>query len=976
MRTSAVRRFRVSLAAAAMLAVGKESAAIVASANQLYINDVVGATTFYASGYTGTRARLGNIEAGYAWAGHETLSPIGSDLRLFSDPALNATSPAWIDWHATAVSQIAVGRGTANRQRGIAHGAGLYSGALATTWNTGGSAFATSFNIPVTTAGNASYFGPYYAAAVGGVTNTTTGSTINHGTVDVINSSWGNTSFTNARNFYSFAFDALTWASGKPFVVAAGNSGPGTNSIGSPASSINAFVVASLRGTSAAPFFDEVSPTSSRGPSDFFLTTSTNGSTGTNLVGVRARIDIAAPGEGLTVAAYGGKTGGNAAATGSNVFASTNTYFSNLSGTSLAAPVVAGGALLLVDVAKDRFPGSTGAVDGRTIKAVLMNSAAKTAAWNNATTVTSGVFRTTQGLDLATGAGRLDLASAFNTFTSGVTDLPGSAPGVVSSRGWDAGAVAAPTSSASDYPFDAFLLRGSTFTATVSWYARGTYSITPNYTARYGSFFDLDLQLYRSEPWGDVLVAESASLYNASEHLHFTLPASGQYFLRVVNRGAHWQFGSDAAVPFGLAWSSASIPGATLATSVWDAPGSGTWSQPANWARASVPSVPGAVAIFPAVISSPSTVTLTGSASLGRLRFDGINPYEIAGADLVFDPGSAGGDASVEASSGTHFISARIVATGRLDVSASLGGGLNLTGGVSGPGGLRVSGAGTVTLGGSLDYSGHTTIDGGTLRLLSPLITPASDLMLGSGAQVELSASSRPTAGEGEVVARVARLVVGEGALLTVPAVDRTSVVPAVLVFDSLTLHQGGHLDLGNGDALARGADLSSLRSAVSSWWNGGGRNGTGLGTSAQIQGLPAAAWTTLAVVPAASSAGFLSLSEWAGLVLDADDILIKYTYLGDTDLNGLVDARDVNRVLHGWSAGLVGWSGGDTNYDGVVDGFDYLNVLQALQNQGSPLATGPGTGSTVPEPCTAMISVPILLALTRRNRPWKRRLG
>lgn len=973
MKTRARKILALTAALIAQAATSGATLAVIDSANQRYINELVGATTFYAAGYTGTRARLGNIEAGYAWAGHETLAPLGPGLRLFSDPALNATSPSWLDWHATAVSAVAVGRGSTNRQRGIAYGAGLYSGALATSWNTGGSAFATSFNIPVTTAGNASYFGPYYAAAIGGVTNTTTGNTVNHGTVDVINSSWGNTSFTNARNFYSFSFDALTWASGKPFVVAAGNSGPGTNSIGSPASSINAFVVASLRGTSTAPFFDEVSPTSSRGPSDFFLTTSTNGSTGTNLAGVRARIDIAAPGEGLTVAAYGGKTGGNASATGSNVFSSTNTYFSNISGTSLAAPMVAAGALLLVDVAKDRFPGSAGALDGRTIKAVLMNSAAKTADWNNATTLTSGIFRTTQGLDLATGAGRLDLTSAFSTFTSGVTDLPGNAPGVISSRGWDAGAIAAPTSSVSDYPFDAFLLRGSTFTATVSWYARGTYSITPNYTARYGSFFDLDLQLYRSEPTGDVLVAESASLYNASEHLYFTLPASGQYFLRVVNRGAHWQFGSDATVPYGLSWSSTSINGATVATSVWDAPGSGIWSNAANWTRASVPSAAGAVAIFPASISAASTVTLTGTASLGRLRFDGLNSYEVTGADLVFDPGPAGGDASIAATSGSHVISARVVATARLDVSASLGGGLNLTGEVSGPGGLRVTGAGTVTLDGSLEYAGHTTIDGGTLRLLSPLLTPASDLVLGAGTQAELSASSRPPANGSEIVARVAHLVVGDGASVVIPAVDRSAVAPAVLVFDSLMLHPGGSIDLGNGDALARAADLSVLRSAVRSWWNGGGRNGAGLGTSAQAQGLPAAAWTTLAVVPAESSTGFLSFPDWAGLALDADDILIKYTYLGDTDLNGLIDARDVNRVLQGWSAGLEGWSAGDTNYDGVVDGSDYLNVLLALQNQGSPLTTGGGTGSAIPEPRVAVVVMPMLFALARRQRSQRR---
>src|SRR4051812_46729982 len=42
-----------------------------------YSNQVVGATRFYDAGYTGTRALMANIEAGYIWNGHETLSHVG-----------------------------------------------------------------------------------------------------------------------------------------------------------------------------------------------------------------------------------------------------------------------------------------------------------------------------------------------------------------------------------------------------------------------------------------------------------------------------------------------------------------------------------------------------------------------------------------------------------------------------------------------------------------------------------------------------------------------------------------------------------------------------------------------------------------------------------------------------------------------------------------------------------------------------------
>src|SRR4051812_7526582 len=43
----------------------------------VYSNQVVGATRFYDAGYTGTRALMANIEAGYIWNGHETLNHVG-----------------------------------------------------------------------------------------------------------------------------------------------------------------------------------------------------------------------------------------------------------------------------------------------------------------------------------------------------------------------------------------------------------------------------------------------------------------------------------------------------------------------------------------------------------------------------------------------------------------------------------------------------------------------------------------------------------------------------------------------------------------------------------------------------------------------------------------------------------------------------------------------------------------------------------
>src|SRR5205823_11151063 len=117
-------------------------------------NQLLGATRFYNAGYTGTRAVMANIEAGYVWNGHETLAHIG----------LIPTSGALgeFDRHATAVGMLMGGRPTAvgnEYQTGIAPDAQFYSGAIATGWS--GTRFTTSFFFDWT---SNSMWGPYRAA--------------------------------------------------------------------------------------------------------------------------------------------------------------------------------------------------------------------------------------------------------------------------------------------------------------------------------------------------------------------------------------------------------------------------------------------------------------------------------------------------------------------------------------------------------------------------------------------------------------------------------------------------------------------------------------------------------------------------------------------------------------------------------------------------------------------------------------------
>jgi hypothetical protein len=398
---------------------------------------------------------------------------------------------------------------------------------------------------------NSAFIVPYRTAMITG---------INGQTADVINSSWGEvptfpdtTAGSNGNDYFALAIDAMVAQSGKVMVFAAGNSGP-TSQVNSPASGFNSIVVGSLGSITDANPYNAPSSFTNSAANDFFLPTTPDGSAGTNIPGVRAVVDLAAPGENFIVAAYTGDT------------SQTSYYSINASGTSYASPTVAGGATLVVDAGKNLYPNDPKAIDGRVIKAVLMNSADKTQGWNNGQNMVNGVITTTQALDYATGAGRMDLNQAFTQYTAGTNDVPGLGGGVVAPIGWDYGNVS--LGSPNDYPIDLPLSGGSMFTATLDWFAVDNLDTSnTDYNVTYGKFDTLDLQI-----WTDVdgqpgtLIAQSDSMYNSTQHLYFALPSDGMYLIQVLWGGTIYNLlpagdpNNTTSDDFGLAWSSTAIP--------------------------------------------------------------------------------------------------------------------------------------------------------------------------------------------------------------------------------------------------------------------------------------------------------------------------------------------------------------------------------------------------------------------------------
>lgn len=548
--------------------------------NPVFLNSTVGTDLLWGSGYYGEGIIIANVEGGHVWSGHEVFNrsaiaaalgitlPASPAVTVNIAPATAAPEIGEVDYHATLVGHVLVGATTiANGDGSVSLttlGAGMAP--LATLWS---GAIATHFDKTPENAGSfeispESFRLPYVEFFTGAT----------HGRADVINSSWGGPD-ASATSDETRTITAL--AAQNPLVTAvfsAGNSGPGTDTLGGPGSSFNVITVGSVGGA------DGLTPStfSSGGPVSFY-----NPATLATIAAARAAVHIAAPGENLALAAYLQPTGSlEPLLTPETITTDNNLYFVfSASGTSFSAPTVAGGVALLKNVIKT-FPYAfalpqTEALDARVMRSVMMASATRTTGWNNGQTPTGpgGSLLTTQALDFHTGAGRLDVGQAALLYVSGTADVPGLGGGsALQPDGWDYAAIS--VGEVNDYTLDLDSLT-QTFELTVSlnWFVADHFDALTG-TVSYGSFANFDLEVWSLTTGGDfdVLLAASRSLYNNTEFLRFLLSPTSDIGLRVRFDGLVYDFDglSGGDVGYGLAWMTTAIPEPASAAT-WTAAG-------------------------------------------------------------------------------------------------------------------------------------------------------------------------------------------------------------------------------------------------------------------------------------------------------------------------------------------------------------------------------------------------------------------
>ena len=131
----------------------------------------------------------------------------------------------------------------------------------------------------------------------------------------------------------------------------------------------------------------------------------------------------------------------------------------------------------------------------------------------------------------------------------------------------------------------------------------------------------------------------------------------------------------------------------------------------------------------------------------------------------------------------------------------------------------------------------------------------------------------------------------------------------------------------------------------------------------------------------------------FAGVTVANTDLILKFTYFGDANLDGLITLQDYQLTDAGYLAGFDGspghtasWLDGDFNYDGIVNYLDYA-LLDASAGNTTPLgeqmialhtaafgapyvqALNTDLGAPIPEPATLALLTLAAAVLPRRRK-------
>jgi hypothetical protein len=412
-------------------------------------------------------------------------------------------------------------------------------------------------------------------------------------------------------------------------------------------------------------------------------------------------------------------------------------------------------------------------------------------------------------------------------------------------------------------------------------------------------------------------------------------------------------FGSTPAV---IRWDNLTF---TPAASTWTAAGGGDWSTNSNWS-ALAPSGRNAVAIL-GPSAAPQTVTLDS----GTVAPDGDNPYQ-----NTFYVGTL----EINNPAGYTFAGAE-----PLIIDTTAANGVDL----SGPNGSISVIAGSHTISAPLRFNRTTNVDvaaGNSLTVTSDQTArPDAGLIKSGAGTLEMKH------------ARAASLTVNDGVLRIT---DSGGVGSGVSYVGPLSIAAPARLDLRDNKLLTStpagtfsGGAYGGVQGEVARAYNFGAWDLPGLMTSEDLAGPNAGPLSGTTTIGVATGEQILFIAPtdtgvFAGQTITGATTIAMYTYAGDMNFDGLVDAADYG-VIDNWVQfpGSDGYANGDLNYDGVIDAADYGIIDNTIQLQGAPLPGWDSAGSAaaaaglsgvtaVPEPASLSVIALGAAGLLGRRRP------
>jgi len=212
------------------------------------------------------------------------------------------------------------------------------------------------------------------------------------------------------------------------------------------------------------------------------------------------------------------------------------------------------------------------------------------------------------------------------------------------------------------------------------------------------------------------------------------------------------------------------------------------------------------------------------------------------------------------------------------------------TGGIAGTASLSKSGSRTLTLDMVNTYSGGTTVSAGKLIVAVTGALPDGNVTV-TGGTLQLGTNT------------------------------------GLAQMTSLTVSGAGVFDVNNNHVIityGSSDPITTIAGDIKSGYNDGAWNGPGIISSAALTPTNRLLY----------GVGYADGADGVVAGLSSGQIEVKYTLLGDANLDGLVNGSDFNILAANFNQSITGWDQGDFNYDGLVNASDF-NDLAANFNQG-----------------------------------------